>query len=151
MTPAKWINFAVTANDFEGKNDDPLVNHREHNRDFSFATQMIANEKFSFDFNYSHDDVFSKTDLCYVFMATANYRGYRHGRGIDRNILQRRTIRAEYCRHWRLLRRLISAMGRYDAPVNFFLSGRSVGLRRSISRIMVDARMTDNERRLPNF
>ena len=71
--PAKWINFAVTANEFEGKNDDPLVNHKEHNRDFSFATQVIPIEKLSFDFNYSHDDVFSQTDLCYVFVPTATY------------------------------------------------------------------------------
>jgi hypothetical protein len=72
-TPAKWVNFAVTVNDFEGKNDDPLINHQEHNRNFSFATQVIANEQLSFDFNYSHDAVFSQTDLCYAFAPTATY------------------------------------------------------------------------------
>jgi hypothetical protein len=70
-TPAKWVNFAVTVNDFEGKNDDPLVNHKEHNRNFNFATQVIANEQVSFDLNYSHDDAFSQTDMCYVFVPTA--------------------------------------------------------------------------------
>jgi hypothetical protein len=72
-TPAKWVNFALTANDFEGKNDDPLVNHKEHNRNFSFATQVTANEQVSFDLNYSHDDVFSQTDMCYVFLPTTTY------------------------------------------------------------------------------
>lgn len=72
-TPAKWVNFAVTVNDFEGKNDDPLINHQEHNRNFSFATQVIASEQVSFDFNYSHDAVFSQTDLCYAFAPTATY------------------------------------------------------------------------------
>lgn len=70
-TPANWVNFAITGNDFEGKNDDPLVNHKEHNRSFSLATQVIPNEQVSFDFNYSHDDVFSETDLCYSFVPTA--------------------------------------------------------------------------------
>ena len=69
----KWINFAVTANDFSGKNDDPFVNHVEHNHDVSFATQIIPTETLSLDFNYAHDDVYSRTDLCYIFVATSTY------------------------------------------------------------------------------
>jgi hypothetical protein len=72
VTPAKWINFAVTANDFQGKNDDPLVNHREHNHDFSFATQVTPVETLSFDFNFARDDVFSQTDICYAFIPNVN-------------------------------------------------------------------------------
>jgi len=71
VIPAKWINFAVTGNDYSAKNDDPLVNHVEHNHDVSFATQIIPMETLSLDFNYAHDDVFSATDLCYVYIATA--------------------------------------------------------------------------------
>jgi hypothetical protein len=65
VTPVKWINFAVTGNDFSAQNNDPLVNHHEHNHDFSFATQIIPTETFSLDLNYAHDDVFSSTDICY--------------------------------------------------------------------------------------
>lgn len=72
VIPAKWINFAVTANDFQGKNDDPLVNHREHNHDFSFAAQLIPAEALSFDFNFARDDVFSQTDICYAFIPNVN-------------------------------------------------------------------------------
>jgi hypothetical protein len=72
VTPAKWINLAVTANEFNGKNNDPLVNHTEHSHDFSFATQIIPSETFSFDINLAHDDVFSQTDLCYAFIPNVN-------------------------------------------------------------------------------
>jgi hypothetical protein len=71
IKPAKWINFAVTGNDYSAKNDDPLVNHFEHNHDVSFATTLIAGQGLSMDFNFAHDDVFSVTDLCYIFTATA--------------------------------------------------------------------------------
>lgn len=67
VKPAKWINFSVTGNDYSAKNDDPLVNHLEHNHDFSFGTQLIPNETLSLDINYAHDDVFSVTDLCYIY------------------------------------------------------------------------------------
>jgi hypothetical protein len=69
--PANWINLAVTGNDYIAKNDDPLVNHSEHNQDVSFAATIIASEQLSFDFNYAYDDVYSRTDLCYLFTPTA--------------------------------------------------------------------------------
>ncbi len=72
IKPAKWINFAITGNDYSGKNDDPLVNHMEHNHDLSFATSIIPMEGLSLDFNYARDDVFSQTDLCYIFTPNAN-------------------------------------------------------------------------------
>ncbi|HTB98760.1 MAG TPA: hypothetical protein VK716_17245 [Terracidiphilus sp.] len=72
IKPAKWVNFALTGNDYSAKNDDPLVNHQEHNHDFSFATQVIPTEALSLDFNFAHDDVFSETDLCYAFTPNAN-------------------------------------------------------------------------------
>jgi hypothetical protein len=66
VKPAKWINFNVATNDFSGKNDDPLVNHVEHNRDFSFAASIIPVETISFDLDFARDSVFSQTDICYV-------------------------------------------------------------------------------------
>ena len=62
----------MAANDFNGKNDDPLVNHVEHSHDFSFATQVNPTETLSLDFDVAHDDVFSQTDLCYIFLPTAS-------------------------------------------------------------------------------
>jgi hypothetical protein len=73
VKPAKWIDFAVTGNDYSAKNDDPFVNHLEHNHDFSFGASVHPADQFSLDFNYAYDDVYSKTDLCYIFTATAAY------------------------------------------------------------------------------
>jgi hypothetical protein len=111
VNPAKWINFAVTANDFEGKNNDSLVNHLEHSHDFSFATQITPNEKFSFDLNYAHDDVFSETNLCYVFTPNANY-------GVPAGAVDR----AGTCANTTLTAATPDYLGNgwYDAPVNFF-------------------------------
>jgi hypothetical protein len=66
VKPAKWISMAATGNDFEGKNDDPLVNHLEHNRDLSFTTSIHPTETLGLDFDIAHDDMFSQTDVCYV-------------------------------------------------------------------------------------
>lgn len=68
--PQKWINFAVTGNGFWGKNDDPLVNHREHNYDLSFGTQVVARDNLSFDFNVARDSVYSRIDICYLYSTT---------------------------------------------------------------------------------
>jgi hypothetical protein len=66
VKPYKWINFAVAGNDYEANNNDPQVNHQEHNRDLSFAAQIIPAESVSLDLSYAHDDVYSVTDLCYT-------------------------------------------------------------------------------------
>ena len=44
----------------------------EHNRDFSLAADINPTEQFGFDINYSHDDVYSRTNLCYPFTPNAN-------------------------------------------------------------------------------
>ncbi len=72
VKPYKWINFAVAGNDYMASNDDPQVNHKEHNQNISLGAQVIPTESMSLDISYGHDDVFSLTDLCYVFVATAN-------------------------------------------------------------------------------
>ena len=77
--PDKWINFAVTGNGFWGKNDDPLVNHKEHNYDLSFATQVVPTETLSFDFSIAKDGSYSRTDLCYITSATPTPYGDTNG------------------------------------------------------------------------
>jgi hypothetical protein len=133
VKPAKWINFAVTVNDFHGKNDDPFVNHLEHSHDFSFATQVIPTEKLSFDVNYAHDDVFSETNLCYVFLANSNY-GVPAG-AVDRaGTCQFTTLAASTADYL--------GTGRYDAPVNFF-SGALSWAPSKYFRFNGGARVTD--------
>jgi hypothetical protein len=119
-TPAKWVNFAVAVNDFEGKNDDPLVNHKEHNRNFSFATQVIANEQLSFDFNYSHDNVFSQTDLCYIFVGTATHPLPAGAQGSTGTCLQTADNPGGTLPTQAAASQLYLGNGRYDAPATFF-------------------------------
>jgi len=66
VKPAKWVNFSVAAIVYTAQNNDSLVNHREHNNDFSFAAQVIPTESMSVDFSFAHDWVYSVTDLCYT-------------------------------------------------------------------------------------
>jgi hypothetical protein len=72
IKPAPWINFAIAGNDYSAKNDDPFVNHVEHNHEFSFATTINPTERLSLDFNYAYADVYSRTDICYTFTPNAN-------------------------------------------------------------------------------
>ena len=67
VNPAKWLSLAGTINDYQAKNDDPLVNHSEHSRDYSFAASVNPVDQFGLDLNYAYDDVFSQTDICYAF------------------------------------------------------------------------------------
>jgi hypothetical protein len=72
IKPAKWVDFAVATKVYMAMNDDPMVNHQEHNNDVSFATSIHPNEQLSVDFNYAYDSVTSSTNLCYIFTANAN-------------------------------------------------------------------------------
>ena len=142
-TPAKWVNFAVTVNDFEGKNDDPLVNHKEHNRDFSFATQVIANEQVSFDLNYSHDDVFSQTDMCYIFLATATYPLPAGAQGSTGTCLQTADNPGGTLPTQAAASQLYLGNGTYNAPANFF-SGAFTYSPSKYFRFNGGARVTSN-------
>jgi hypothetical protein len=66
VKPTKWLSLFGTVNDYTAKNDDPFVNHREHMYDFSFGTSIMASESFAVDFNYAHDNFYSRTDICYT-------------------------------------------------------------------------------------
>jgi hypothetical protein len=118
--PAKWINFAVTANEFDGKNNDPLVNHVEHSHDVSFATQVIPSDRFSFDLNYAHDDVFSTTDLCYIYVPTTAYPLPPGAQGSVGTCLQTADNPGGTLPTQSAGTQLYLGGGRYDAPVNFF-------------------------------
>jgi hypothetical protein len=111
--PAKWVNLAVTYNEYRARNDDPLVNHKEHNRDFSFATQFIPLETLSLDFSYAYDSVFSRTDLCYAFTATANA-----SLPTDAG-----TQNVATCQYNTTTTPLYVGSGLYDVPSKFYLAG----------------------------
>jgi len=143
VTPAKWVNFAITGNDFEGKNDDPLINHKEHNRNFSFATQVVANEQVSFDFNYSHDEVFSETDLCYSFAPTATYPLPAGAQGSAGTCLKTADNPGGTLPTQTAASQLYLGYGTYNAPSNFF-SGAFTYSPSKYFRFNGGARLTSN-------
>lgn len=64
--PHDWLTFNGTVNIRESRDNVQTVNHLEHNRDFSFGTSFSRNSHWSFDVNYSYDDVFASTLQCYA-------------------------------------------------------------------------------------
>jgi hypothetical protein len=112
VKPAKWVNLAITGNDYMAKNDDPLVNHNEHNRDISVAAQFIPSETLNIDVSYAYDDVYSKTDLCYLSTASpAPYGDVNGGTCTPSDSNPNATSN------------LLLGNGYYDAPSNFFSGG----------------------------
>jgi len=69
VNPRKWVSLAGAYNGYYAKNDDPLVNHKAHNNNVSFAAHLIPAETLSLDFNYAYEEAYSRTDLCYQFTA----------------------------------------------------------------------------------
>lgn len=64
--PHPWLTFAGTVNIRESRDNVQTVNHLEHNRDFSFGTSISPSERWSLDFNYAYDSVYSSTIECYA-------------------------------------------------------------------------------------
>jgi hypothetical protein len=121
VLPAKWINFAVTANDYSAKNDDPLVNHTEHNHDFSFATEIVPLPTLSLNFNYAYDDVFSQTDICYIFVPTATVPLPPGAAGSTATCLQTADNPQGTLPTQTASTQLYLGTGLYNAPSNFFM------------------------------
>jgi hypothetical protein len=66
VKPAKWVNLSATGVAYYATNNDPQVNHNEHNHDFSFSAQVMPVEKMSLELDYARQSVYSVTDLCYT-------------------------------------------------------------------------------------
>lgn len=64
--PRTWLTLAGTVNIRESRNNVDTVNHLTHNRDFSFGANIGWSEKWSLDFNYSYNDIYSSTLECYA-------------------------------------------------------------------------------------
>ena len=119
VKPAKWINFAVTGNDYSAKNDDPQVNHVEHNQDVSLAASIMPMEGLSLDFNYAHDDVFAETDLCYIFASNANAPLSAGAVGSTATCAQSATNPEGTLSTASAASQLYLGTGRYNSPSNF--------------------------------
>jgi hypothetical protein len=64
--PKEWIDFAVSGIGYIADNNDPQVNHKEHNTGFSFTTHITPAESMNLELDYGFQSVYSSTDLCYT-------------------------------------------------------------------------------------
>ena len=63
--PRTWLSVSGAINIFNSQDNVQTVNHKEHNRDYSFGTSIIPSEKWSIDMSYSYNSVYSTTLECY--------------------------------------------------------------------------------------
>ncbi len=68
--PKQWVNVSGTVNILESRNNVVDVFHREHDRNYGFTLALDPNPRFSFEFGYNYDDIFSTTNICYVIGGT---------------------------------------------------------------------------------
>jgi hypothetical protein len=68
--PRTWASFNSSIVIRENRNNVPDVGNLQHNRSYAFGVDLSPNEKWSFDFSYDYNDIFSQTNICYV--ATPN-------------------------------------------------------------------------------
>jgi hypothetical protein len=108
-TPRAWLTLSGTGNYYQGKNDDPLVNHLEQVQDASFSAIITPNEKLSIEANYAYDDVYSQTDLCFIYSTGAPPAGSRNSGTCVAGAANPQGSAS-----------LFRGFGTYDAPSNFF-------------------------------
>ncbi|MDR3735394.1 MAG: hypothetical protein P4L10_07645 [Acidobacteriaceae bacterium] len=64
--PREWASIFGSFNDLEHRNNIARVNHLDHSRSYSGGASLAPSERYSLDFNYAYQDVFSQTSLCFL-------------------------------------------------------------------------------------
>lgn len=64
--PKDWLDFGSAIVIHEGRNNVSDVGHLDHNRSYGFTGTATPNDKWSLDLHYDYNDVFSRTNICYV-------------------------------------------------------------------------------------
>lgn len=79
-----WATFSGAFNDLERHNNtnntgipplDGPLDHVDHSRLASVGAELLRNEHYGFDFNYSYSDVYTATNICYDAAASAMLPG----------------------------------------------------------------------------
>lgn len=68
--PSQMVHVSATANIYQGRNNVFTVDHRDHNWSFGLDTAVAPNDRWSIDFGYDFNDVFSQTDICFFLSGT---------------------------------------------------------------------------------
>lgn len=64
--PVEWATIAGAVNIIEARNNVFQINHKRHNRSYSFNVTLEPDEKWSLDAGFDFTDIKSFTDICYT-------------------------------------------------------------------------------------
>lgn len=69
--PKDWIQLGGAVTIFENRNNTADIGNLQHNRSFAFnATIAPQAARWGLDLSYDYSDIFSQTNICYVFATT---------------------------------------------------------------------------------
>lgn len=68
--PNNWLNLSVAGSDYEAKTSMSGSNHADHARNIASAATISPSTKYSFELDYAYDNIFSRTDICYLYTPT---------------------------------------------------------------------------------
>lgn len=70
--PADWVNLSTVIRVVQDRNSSADIGLRQHDYSFGFAGSFApAEARWSLDLNYDYNDIFSRTNICFV--ATPNF------------------------------------------------------------------------------
>jgi hypothetical protein len=64
--PREWATITGSFNDLERRDNIYLVNHLDHNRNFSLGAALMPDPRYGLDLSYGYSDVFTRTTLCFA-------------------------------------------------------------------------------------
>jgi hypothetical protein len=64
--PREWATITGSFNDLERRDNIYLVNHLDHNRNFTLGAVLMPNPRYGLDLSYGYSDVFTRTTLCFA-------------------------------------------------------------------------------------
>ena len=64
--PVDWATIAGSINIIEARNNVFQINHKRHNRSYSFNVMLEPDEKWSLDAGFDFTDIKSLTNICYT-------------------------------------------------------------------------------------
>ena len=65
--PKDWLNFGLSVNIRENRNDTANIGNLQHDRSYAFTTTIApVNATWGLDLSYDYNDIFSQTNICFV-------------------------------------------------------------------------------------
>ena len=65
--PKDWLNFGLSVNIRENRNDTADIGNLQHDRSYAFTTTIApVNATWGLDLSYDYNDIFSQTNICFV-------------------------------------------------------------------------------------